>query len=278
MNVLELGPGLYPDVPASDYHVRILGLASNSALLQVERAPRVYRAWVEGQIPDRDTEALFFGKALHCAVFEEDAFVRDYVVMPDFGDCRFKGPKAERDAWRKENRGKLVLSPEDATRIAGMRAALYRDEMAGPIIRAAGHNEITCRWRDPETDLQCKARGDRWAPSLRALADLKSCDDARGAAFRRSCEVYGYDKQEAFYRRGWGLVDEPIESFPFIACEKAYPHLVAVYEIDPKSIEEADEANRANLRLLADCLAKNEWPGLPARIQTLHLRPWRLER
>jgi exodeoxyribonuclease VIII len=276
VSLAELAPGLHANVPAAEYHRRILGLASNAALKRVAHAPALYRAWVACETDDEETPALAFGRALHCSVFEPDEFARLFVVEPVFGDCRKTANRDARDAWRSEHKGKGWLSADDGAAIDGMAAALRAHPKAGPLLRARGQSEITCRWDDPETGLPCKARGDRWAPELRTLADLKSTEDARAAAFRRSCEMYGYDQQEALYRAGWKIVGEPVDDFAFIAVEKQRPHLVKVYTLAASSVSEADWENRKALRTLADCLQNDEWPGLDPAIEELELRPWRL--
>ena len=286
----ELAPGLYPDIAAADYHARELGVASNTALDKIAQAPSVYKHWVSGGDDDEaDTPALFFGKAFHCAVLEPDVFASSYAVEPTFGYLlkhdgsgttaeQGKANRERRDAWRKENAGKTWLTVQDGKTLAGMAASVRAHPLAGRLLRSAGQNEITCRWRDAETGLACKARSDRWLAKLRTMMDLKSTDDPRPSAFRRSCEQYGYDRQESFYREGFAAVGEPIDDFALVAVSKAAPHLVAVYTQAASSVYEAQAQNRQSLRTLAKCLATGEWPGLPIAIQELELRSWRLAR
>jgi hypothetical protein len=273
-----LSPGLYPDIAAEDYHARELGMASNTALDKIAQAPATYKAWIDGEDEDPDepeAPAFAFGRAFHCASLEPDVFARSYAVAPDFGNCSHKGPKDAREAWRKEHVGLVWLSPKDGKTIAGMAASLRRHPFAGPLLRC-GQSEVTARWRDPETGVECKARGDWWVRDLRTLADLKSTDDPRPGAFRRSCEQFAYDRQESFYRDGWAALGERVDDFAFVAVGKKPPYLVAVYTLAASSVYEAAAQNRQSLRTLADCLGKGEWPGLPVAIQELELRPWRL--
>jgi hypothetical protein len=275
LRMSAMPPGLYPGIPADVYHARELGVASNTALAKVSEAAAVYRAWVDAGDEEEDKPALAFGRAFHCAACEPDVFQAFYAVEPYFGNCSYKGPKDARESWRKDNAGKIWLSAKDGKTIAGMVAAVHRHPLAGPLVRG-GESEVTCRWRDPETGLQCKSRLDIWHANWRTPVDLKSTDDPRPGAFKRSCEVFGYDRQEAFYRGGLAALGAKVDDFAFIAAGKKPPYLVAVYSLAPSSVYEADAQNRQALRTLADCLAKDEWPGLPVAIQQLELRPWRL--
>jgi hypothetical protein len=273
-SALELGPGLHYDVQASVYHVKKLGLVSNSALDRFAHSPATYRYWVDAPEPKK-TDAFALGTALHCAALEPLEFARLYVVEPTWGDRRKTANKEACDRWRAENAGKAWISAEDMAAIEGMVASLRAHSVLGPLLER-GRSEVTCRWRDPETGLQCKARADKYVEEWATILDLKTTDDARPSGFAHSCEEYHYDQQEALYERGFGAVDHPVEHWVFGAVEKDPPYLCAAYTLHAESVREADEVNRAHMRRMAECLASDSWPGLQAGIQELTLRAWRL--
>ncbi len=288
-SVLDLPHGMHLDVPAERYHARCLGLVSNTAIDIFDHAPLLYRGWVDE--PDkRETPALFLGRAFHCYAVEPEVFARLYAVEPDFGYCmkhepsgtsaeRGKQNKLARDAWRAAHAGKAHVSAEDWVTLEGMTRSLRAHKILGPLLEL-GHSEVTCRWRDPQTGLECKARLDKWIPECKIVLDLKSTEDARRDAFRKSCEVYRYDRQEALYRRGCAAVGVDVEEFVFGAIEKTPPYLCDYYTLKPKSVAEADRENRESMVRLAECLRRNEWPGLDAGTdeqRQLELRAWRLQ-
>src|SRR3546814_4013827 len=65
-----------------------------------------------------------------------------------------------------------------------------------------GDSEVTLRWTDEATGLQCKARADRWNRLRRYMAALKTTDDASERGFGRSVVKYGYDVRHAHYFEG----------------------------------------------------------------------------
>lgn len=270
--ILDLPAGLHDAVPVGLYHQRIPGVVSKSALDLVHRSPAHYRAWLDGA-EEEATPALLFGAATHCAVLEPDVFARDYAVEPAFGDCRKTENKARRDAWRAANAGKLLLSPEDKAAIDGIVKALREHPLASRML-TEGASEVTLRWRDAGTGLECKGRADHYFPRLGLALDLKTTEDARPSSFRKSVANYGYHRQDAFYRDGFAAVGAPLEHFVFVVCEKKPPHLVALYTLDANAIRRGRLSVMQDMSTLAECFETDEWPGYSPSIETLSLPTW----
>lgn len=266
-----LAPGLHFRYPEALYHTKERGVASYSSLSLVARAPSVYRAWLNGDEAE-PTDAMLFGSAFHCAVLEPDRFVRTYAAQPDFGDCRLKGPKANRDAWRESVAGKTILPYEDAVSISGMRAELLAHPLSGRLL-AESHAEVTGIAHE-STGLIRKCRADLWHPGMRLLADLKSTQNASAPEFARSCAQWGYHRQQSFYEDVFSDCGQEIDAFLFFVCEKTAPYLCAVYQLDEDAVDRGRAANRRLLNTLADCTQKDEWPGLSDRITRISLPKW----
>lgn len=271
--ILDYGPGIHHDVVEGVYHARILGVASKGALDRVLRSPAHYKAWVDGAKDEDDSDALAFGKAFHCALLEPERFAVDYVVEPDFGDCRRKEPKAKRDAWREEHKGAIWLASEDASAIDGMIASARRHPRLCKLLEG-GRSEVTARWRDEETGIDCKARGDYLTEGQRVLLDVKSALDASHDAFARAAANYGYHRQQAFYADGFAAAGCPIESFLFVAIEKKAPFALAVYDLDDADVIKGRLAIRRALNVLADCIEAGRFDAYPEEIQPLRLPVW----
>jgi hypothetical protein len=265
---LGLPSGIHPGVPAAAYHTSYLGLVSKGALSAIGRSPRHYRAWLE-QIQE-DTPALSFGRAFHCAILEPDVFAREYVVAPDFGDCRFKDAKAARDEWRKENDGKAILSLPDMNRIECMIASVRAHEL-GSLVLAAGEAELTIAWQDEETGLYCKARPDYHVRARSMVVDVKTTEDARPDHFARDAVRYDYPLQDALYRAAFAAVDEPVDHFLFLAVEKSPPYDVSVCTLDEFGVGRGYARSRAHMSLMRECLLTDHWPGYEPRIHVLAL-------
>lgn len=278
--ILELPHGLHRDVANATYHEPVLGLASKSGLDRVHRSPAHYRA--ELATPREPSPALIVGTALHTRLFEPDRFSLEYTVAPEFGDLRktddttkedAKANKDRRDAWRTANAGKLLLSAEDDATTRGMVDALNAHPLASKLF-ADGEREVTLRWKDAETGIECKSRADYYVPVRRLVVDLKSTEDAREQPFRRSVEKWGYHRQDAMYRDAFAACQVPVDHFVFVAVEKTFPFAIGVYVLDATSVAKGRATIHADLRTLAECIANDSWPAYPTGIQTLSVSDW----
>src|SRR3546814_14474490 len=93
------------DVPAEEYHRKVLGTVSAGVLRRLnEQTPAHYRAWVD-EAEDDDTPAKVFGRAYQDRVLLPDLFARRYVVQPvgapKIGrpSCRKGGVSAVKPRW-----------------------------------------------------------------------------------------------------------------------------------------------------------------------------------
>lgn len=276
-------PGLYPKLPASLYHQRELGLASKSVLDLVHRSPAHYKAWVDGVADNEETPALIFGSAFHCSLFEPDRFLVDYALEPDFGDLRAvtgrttseqaKANKDRRDEWRVNHQNTIALSVADHNTILGMTKAVSNHSLVSRMIRD-GEPELTLRWKDEETGLQCKSRTDYYVEKLAMVADVKTTMDASYEAFRKSIAKYRYYVQDAMYRRGFSALGKPLKHFIFIACEKTPPYAIATFTLNMDGVALGNEHATKDMLKLSACLRTNDWPGYANGIQQVDLPPW----
>lgn len=243
--ILDLPRGIHHDVPEGAYHARILGLASKHALDLVLKAPAAYRAWIDGH-DEPPTPAMQFGKDFHAACLE---------------------PRKYKPATSTKK------GREDAETIAAMVKAVFAHPVASSLLQR-GRAEVTARWCDPGTGIECKARADLYCPELRTIVDLKSTGDASAEEFSKSVARFGYHAQAAMYLDGFSLVGPRCDTFAFIAVEKSPPHLVAVYVLDEAALLMGARRIARGLETLKRCLETDEWPGFPANVQTIALPRW----
>lgn len=274
--------GIHYDMPAAQYHERILGVASKGALDLVARSPAHYKAWIDGVDDEEDDRAAFaIGKAFHCAALEPGIFATTYVSKPDFGDCRFKENKAKRDEWNMAHAGFEVLEEEAFDRVCAMSRALreHKDVDGNPSAIQAmlrgGKSEVTVGWTDDATGLPCKARADYFKEGRkRILVDLKSTTDARREHARAAVSKYRYHVQAAHYTEGFAAVGKPVDAFIFVFVEKRPPYGIKVFTLDASVLQKAYLARAENMNTLAECMKTNRWPGYSPDIEVLDLPPW----
>jgi len=159
-------------------------------------------------------------------------------------------------------------------KVLGMSASVRAHPIAHRLLVTEGEAEVTLRWKDADTGIECKARVDRHLHRLRAAVDLKTTEDARLEMFRRTMARYGYHRQEAMYRDGLAALGEPVEHFIFVAVEKTAPYAVAVYSVDAGARAKGRASIHQDLRTLAECFGRDVWPGYDTGIQSLSLPEW----
>lgn len=271
-SILELPHGIHLGVPEAVYHARVPGLVSKHALDLVRRSPAHYKAWVDGA-EDKETEALAFGRAFDCALLEPDRFEVEYVVEPAFGDCRKKENKANRDAWRAENKNAVWLSHDDYRSCVAMAKSIRAHSRASRLL-SGGRSQVTLRWRDESTGLECKARLDSYRPEHRLVVDVKTAENASFAAFAKAAANYGYHRQNAHYVDGLEALGEPVDHFVFVVVEKTPPYAVAIYVLCAEDVVKGRAAVHEAMETLADCLERDVWDAYPEEIQMLVLPAW----
>lgn len=270
---VELPLGITPNVSASVYYQKTLGVVHKSSLDVVHRSPQHYRSWLERD--RKDTPALRFGRMFHLACLEPDEFKRMYVVEPDFGDCRYKNNKDARNAWLADNAEKESLTADEHDRLLGMSAAILQHPASRALLRG-GQSEVTLRWNDQYTNLACKARADYFIEDKGVVVDLKTTESGDSDSFARSVWNYRYHVQDALYRAGFAACGKPIQHFALVTVEKEPPYAVAVYTLDAQAVEAGYTAARKDIETMQWCLEHNSWPGYSSGVEQLSLPKWAL--
>lgn len=270
--IAHLPLGLSIGTPAELYHRRVLGVVSNSALKQFSRTPRHYRAWVDGL--DKESSALDFGRAFHCALLEPERFAAAFPILPEF---KGTGAVKAREAW-VEDQGPDAqpIKPEAADRIAAMVASV-RDH---PIAREASRHglaEVTLTWQDEPTALWHKARADYWREDKALLLEVKTCRDASPAGFVRAIAEYRYHVGAALYVEGFQALDKPIKHYVMLAIESDPPHACATYTLSAETEGRGFDLLERDRNRLAECLRANYWPAYSDKTTALSLPRWALQ-
>lgn len=262
--------GFHPRLSNSDYHA--LDAVGKSDLDLIARSPA---HWKYAMREMRETTpAMRIGAAVHCAVLEPDRFTTDYVTAPDC-DRRTKAGKEAFAEFEAANAGKTVLTVEDGLLCHRIADAVRQHPEAAALL-SRGQPEVSALWRDEEFGVRCRARFDWITPDGLAV-DLKTTQDAGPAEFARSCAIYRYHVQAAWYLDGYLQVsaDLPL-GFIFIAVEKTPPYAVALYELDADAVELGRLLSRRDLARYAAARDMDTWPSYPTEIQSLSLPRWAL--
>jgi PDDEXK-like domain of unknown function (DUF3799) len=165
-----------------------------------------------------------------------------------------------------EERRLTVVDDETWLKATAIKDAVYRHKTAA-VLLGKGEPEQSVLWTNAETGELCKARADLLREH--SIVDLKTTYDASPDAFAKSIINFRYCAQRRHYCEGFSS-----PRFVWVAVESEYPHCVAVYcdndEIKKRGIEERDP----DLRLYAECKARNEWPGYREGVREIELPRW----
>jgi hypothetical protein len=293
-SALDLPHGLHYGVPEDQYHRKVFGLASKHMLDLFATSPLTYKTYCDmPAAPEETPEHFLIGNATGCAMFEPERFAATYACEPDFGYVtahaasgttkeRGAANKARRDAWRAAHNGHVLLSERQYRDVTAMAAAVRAHPRVAALLAKGTESEVTVRWRDAETGLECKARWDLWCAHYCVILDGKTTQDAAAEAFELDAEKYGYADQAAMYLEGARVLGIDRGPFLFAVVQKPTPQkpapLNAVYGMDESWLAAAAARVRRRMRRLADCIARDVWAGLPEHIQTLQRPRWARDR
>ncbi len=260
-----------------EYHADKTSVSSSSLkqVVMISEKTFFHTFFVAGErVP---TKPMKFGKLAHLAILEGAKFRERYVVMPEIWGLTVKGErtnsKNSKDVQEKEAKwladlpvGTIVTTAEECEKLFGMIDSLLSHQKAAEFL-SAGIAECSGYYRDPVTGILCRIRPDFMCRQRGIIAELKTADDAREAAFR--WQIYGekypmwYDFQLAMQAEGFMEIErKPLEVATWIAIQ---PHGAYEVAVHPMTIPVHDigiiKYRRALDRLKAS-LDSGKWPGI----------------
>lgn len=266
-------PGLYPDMPAEQYHS--IAAMSAGGLKRMRKSPaHFYGAQLDPQRPQSDpTPAMRAGTLFHVVLFEPDAISARYAVRPDGLDLRTKDGKA----WEAAQPDTLeIIDANDLTK-AQTQAERVRALPDVAALLSDGAPEASAFWVDERTGELCKCRPDWTSPAGDGviLIDGKSCRDASPDGFARTAWNMGYLHAAAWYVDGYeAATGQKVLGYVFAAVEHDWPHVAAPYMVPEDVLDLARAENRRTLDLYAECKRTGTWPGYSAGVSLIQLPAW----
>ncbi len=270
-------------MPSEKYHGEpcITPSISSSGLRKIiHDCPAIY--WYNSNLnpsrPAQATKSAFeIGKAAHDYLLLKDDFYLFNTVL-NFDDYRTNVAKEARDKAKAE--GKTVLLKKEFEPIKEMLESIKKHPFAMNAFKE-GKPEQSIFWKDAETGVMCKCRPDFLPNDRRDVPDYKTAPSANPVEFKKSFFKFGYDQQAAWYAEGIEIVTgvRP-ENFFFVVQAKTPPYLVTCMTVDQEVINYGSMLNRKALRIFADCLEKDEWPGYSNQVESITSEdvPWWVDR
>lgn len=268
-------PGLYPGIPADEYHrdpVAGGSLSSSGAraLLPPSCPARFRHDQDHGQAPKRHYD---IGHLAHKLVLGEG----DTIAIIDAGDWRTKAARAE--ATEAREAGQIPILVEEYRQVAAMANAIKQHPIASALFSPGnGTPEQTLVWQDQQTGVWCRARYD-WLPnptgSRLIIADYKTCASAEPEQLRKTMATYGYHVQAAWYLTAAREVLAATDpGFVFVCQEKAPPYLVTIFEPDSTALRIGLAMSNRARSIYRHCTETGHWPAYVDGIELLALPRW----
>ena len=249
-------------MPDREYHA-IKDRCSASVLKPLRKSPAHMQAAANNS---EESESMALGSLFHCMVLEPEELSARYIKAEKF-DRRTAAGKIAAEKFATENKGKIIVDPEDWEKADIMADSARSHTKAGKLLDAAAFVEGVVLF---EIDgIPCKAKLDLFAHGF--VIDLKSTKDASPESFQRDFVKYGYHIQGAFYRRAARAAGLDCRGFAIIATENNSPYCSAVYELSENALRLGDQIINKLLPVWQECRQTDQYPGYPEIITTLDL-------
>lgn len=263
--VVPTAPGIYPSVPAKDYHRKIN--AWNPSLIKelIDVSAKSMQHMKEH--PKAMTPAMLIGAATHKLVFEKSAFNASYAIW--HGDRRGKAYK-EFEAEALESDREVLLG-SDYDEIRQIEKAVTAHAASMELLDQDGQAELTIIWIDKQTSLTCKGRIDWWHGSV---TDLKTSRDVRPYYFSNDMARRLYHVSVGAYVDGLRTLGEEVRGAHFIAAKNCGDHDVVRYDLSDSFIRCGITEWHKALQRVKWCEKNNQWPGIAEEPYPLELPNW----
>jgi hypothetical protein len=246
-------------------------LSSSAAFKLITRSPRhVYATHprFQGERGD-DSSIADIGSVAHDLLLGGEGKIAEL----DFPDWRTNASKEARDRARADGLTPILSHrmPTVRAMVEAAREFVATSEIAGAF--DSGAAEQTVIWREGES--WCRCRPD-WLNDRIALHVKTTDASARPEPFIRGImQNMGYGFATRFYDRGLKAVGRHV-SHVLLVIEQNFPHACSLISLTPaKSAVEDARVERA-IRLWAQCMATNTWPGYDNRIHYAEPTGWEL--
>ena len=238
---------------------------NGSVIVEGRRSLRhLHYAWHHGR---EDTDALQFGRLLHCLLFEPREVESRYRAW----EGRRGGKEYKLFCEEAVADGAEVVKSEGEYSMEKALAAtgnFFGNARVKELIKAGeAEKTVLC----PEADLQCKGRLDWVSTAEHVLTDLKTAAEIEPRLFGASFFRYSYHLKLGLYQR-W-LQEVTGEKWPceIILLESKPPHDTAVVEVSNEILEAGAETALRIIEKVAVAIEKDEWPDISGEAKYLPL-------
>ena len=277
-------PGIYTDVPVSDYFEDCCpepSLTQSIAKILLEKSP--LHAWHAhprlnpDYFPDDNTK-YDIGNIAHSIMLGRGKTI---VVVPDAEDWRTKAAQQGRAAAAAD--GKLAVLGKHYAKAQRMlvaaRAQLELRRLSHIFIEGDGDAEVVLAWQETGTGGWCRQMVD-WLtpdPDRSTFVDYKTTDmSVAPHNLGRMMVSAGWPIQAAMAERGLKALN-PLgyrRRYLFVVQETEPPYCLNVVEMSEGAMTMGAKMLDMAVAIWRHCMANDRWPGYPAEIVTPEYPGW----
>lgn len=277
------GPGVYKDMPNSEYH-SYGNVLSSTGLKTLAGYDGIRRYEAQREEDNTQSAALLFGTAAHAYILEgiEPEVFTDGKTLTSVKAKKFI---AEVHA---DDPDKPVVLKDDLETLKQMKAAVVSNPLAWHLLKnLGGRAETSIFWEETtENGVKVPARCrpdwlcDEYDENLgfTPIIDLKTCRDADPKAFERDVFRLHYDQSAAWYEAGvTRIVKARNPHMVFIAVQKTAPYTVSCVQLSEEVTKAGALRNQAAVERWAAYSQLTFDPLADLEARTLHeinLKPW----
>ncbi len=263
-------PGLYRMTEA-EYHADPCSKPSlNCGTIKVlDRETPFHALWQHPRLnPDFQHEqkrCYDLGSAAHAMVLNNGAIQE---IKTD--SFRTKAAKEARDA--AYDAGQIPVLTHELAEVRKMLTA-FKSQFQGWFV--PGETEVVAIWQEGKT--WCRARIDFLPYDLSTIGDYKTFAGLAGPRHWGRTQLFSerLDIQAAWYGRGisaiFGIEPPP---FQFVVQERKAPYCLAIHELAPAALAQADRDIERALHQFTTCLNSGRWPAWAKQPYTHDVPAW----
>lgn len=239
------------DIPNEQYHSRPEVSRSDIHIILTE-SPYHYK---NKDLFREEKKCFDIGGAFDTLTLQPELFNDKYAVMGKI-DKRTKIGKEEHKNFIDKNINKTILSSEDFKLISNMKQSLLDDDEAKKILQ---NGEAEQSYFGELEGVNVRCRPDYYREDIGLIVDLKTSLRANPSYIAKSFANLDYDVQAVFYSDILKSLGYKVNKFRFIVVEKKAPYIVAHYDYDMPSLDNARHLYIQALRDYKYCKENNHW-------------------
>lgn len=284
------------------------GALTSSAIKKIKDSPAHFKAYMDGLEKNTELQKENFdlGNFIHKGILEND--ISEYVALPEFKPVKAITKKSKEEAWLKENPegdvkaqkfspspsitkieqeekfkkkhpGKRFVTEEQYENLHGMFDVFCDHPMAPKFINQCDKIEQPGFFKDEETGLWCGVKCDGFRSKKPIIFDYKTTRSTDPKTLMNSIFEYGYHISAAHYIAGIeSLTGEKVEHYYLCFQEKSAPFDVVAIPLSEQLINHGEFVRRTLLRMIADCMDKDSWPGRAPGLMNLDIPDYLYQR